>query len=194
METNVKLNLEDGDSLTDIRQYQRLVGLLIYLTVTRPDIAYAVSMISQFMHTPCTSHLEAIDRILRYLKSTQGQGTWMKKNNTNTIVGFSDADWIGSSDRKSNTGFCTFVGRNLVTWKSKKQNVIARSSTEVEYRAMAYAASELIWIKQVLIDMKIECKGPVQMYFDNQAARHITSNSVFHERTKYIEVDCHFIR
>eukprot|EP00257_Ricinus_communis_P017578 XP_015576049.1 uncharacterized protein LOC107261432 [Ricinus communis] len=108
METNVKLNLEDGEPLTYIGQYQRLVGKLIYLTVTRPDITYVVSMVSQFMHAPRTSHLDAIDRILR----------------------------AGSCDRKSSTGFYTFVGGNLVIWKSKKQSVIARSSVEAEYRAI----------------------------------------------------------
>ncbi|TYK00722.1 copia-like protein [Cucumis melo var. makuwa] len=153
-----------------------------------------VSIVSQFMHAPRTCHMEAINRILRYLKGTPGQGILMKQNSTNTVVGFSDADWAGSCDRKSTTGFCTFVGGNLVTWKSKKQNVVARSSAEAEYRAMASTASELIWIKHLLHDMQIECSEPIQMFCDNQAARHIASNPVFHERTKHIEVDCHFIR
>ncbi|XP_048229552.1 uncharacterized mitochondrial protein AtMg00810-like [Ricinus communis] len=120
METKAKLNLEDGDPLDDIGHYQRLVGKLIYLTVTRPDITYAVSMVSQFMHAPRTSHLDAVDRILRYLKGTPGQGIWMKNNNMTDIVGFSDADWAGSYDRKSTSDFCIFVGGNPVTWKSKK--------------------------------------------------------------------------
>jgi hypothetical protein len=81
-----------------------------------------------------------------------------------------------------------------MTWKSKKQNVVARSSAEAEYRAMASTASELVWLKQLLCDMKISCEGPMQMYCDNQAARHIASNPIFYERTKHIEVDCHFIR
>ena len=110
------------------------------------------------------------------------------------MVGFSDADWAGSCDRKSTTGFCTFVGGNLVTWRSKKHNVVARSSAEAEYRAMASTASELIWIKHLLRDMKIDHSETMKMYCDNQAARHIASNPVFHERTKHIEVDCHFIR
>jgi muramoyltetrapeptide carboxypeptidase LdcA involved in peptidoglycan recycling len=99
------------------------------------------------MHTPRTSHLDAVNRILRYLKRTPGKGILMKNNNSNTLCGYSDADWVGSFDRKSTTGFCTFVGGNLVTWKSKKQNVVAHSSAEAEYRAMASTASELIWIK-----------------------------------------------
>jgi hypothetical protein len=115
METNIKLGIEDDETLSDIGQYQRMVEKLIYLTVTRHDIAFAVSVISQFMHAPRTSHLSAIDRILRYLKGTPGQGIWMKKNNSNNVVDFSDADWAGSYDRKSTTEFYTFVGGNLVT-------------------------------------------------------------------------------
>ncbi|XP_048232884.1 uncharacterized mitochondrial protein AtMg00810-like [Ricinus communis] len=158
METKTKLNLEDGNPLDNIGHYQRLVGKLIYLTVTRPNITYAVSVVSQFMHAPRTSHLDAINRILRYLKGTPGQGIWMKNNNTYDIIGFSDADWVGSCDRKSTSGFCTFVGGNLVTWKSKKQTVTARYSAKAEYRAMASTASELIWIKQVLKDLGIKIK------------------------------------
>jgi hypothetical protein len=171
-----------------------LIGKLIYLTVTRPDISFSISQISQFMHSPRTQHLEAINRILRYLKGTPGKGIWMKNNNSNEICGYSDADWAESFDRKSTTGFCTFVGGNLDTWKSKKQNVVARSSAEAEYRAMALTASELIWIKQLLTDLGIKNQEPMKMCCDNQAARHIASNLVFHERTKHIEVDCHFIR
>jgi len=194
IDTNIKLNTEDGEPLSDINQFQRLVGKLIYLTVNRPDLTFAVSQISKFMHAPRTPHLDAIDRILRYLKGSPGKGIWMRKNGTNAICGYSDADWAGSFDRKSTTGFCTFVGGNLVTWKSKKQNVVARSSAEAEYRAMASTASELTWIKQVLTDLNVKANEPMQMFCDNQAARHIAANPIFHERTKHIEVDCHYIR
>jgi hypothetical protein len=118
----------------------------------------------------------------------------MKNNNSNVICGYSDADWAGSFNRKFTTGFCTFVGGNLVTWKSKKQNVVARSSAEAEYRAMASTASELVWLKQLLRDMGIEFNQPMKMYCDNNFARHIALNPMFHERTKHIEVDCHFVR
>jgi hypothetical protein len=118
----------------------------------------------------------------------------MKNNNYNDICGYSDADWAGSFDRKSTTDFCTFVGEILTTWKSKKQSVVARSSVEAEYQAMTSTASELIWIKQLLADMSIETRSPMKIFCDNQATKHIASNPVFHERTKHIEVDCHFIR
>jgi hypothetical protein len=100
------------------------------------------------MHSPRTQHLEAINRVLRYLKGTPGKGIWMENNNSNEICGYFDVDWAESFDRKLTTGFCIFVGGNLVTWKSKKQNIVARSSAEAEFRAMALTASELIWNKK----------------------------------------------
>jgi hypothetical protein len=133
------------------------------------------------MHAPRTTHLNAIERILRYLKGTPGKGILMTNNNSNDVCGYSDADWAGSYDRKSTTGFCIFVGGNIATWKSKKQNIVARSSAEAEYRAMASTASELIWVKQLLVDIDIEIRDSMKMFCDNQAARHIASNPVFHE-------------
>jgi hypothetical protein len=115
MDSKVKLNTENGEPLKDISQFQRLIGKLIYLTITRPDISFSISQISQFMHSPRTQHLEAINLVLRYLKGTPGKGIWMKNNNSNEICGYSDADWVGSFDQKSTTGFFTFVGGNLVT-------------------------------------------------------------------------------
>jgi hypothetical protein len=99
------------------------------------------------MHAPRTPHLDTINRILRYLKGSPGKGIWMNRNNTNTICGYFDADWAENFDRKSTTGFCTFVGGNLITWNRKRQNIVARSSAETEYRAMTSTISELSWIK-----------------------------------------------
>ncbi|KAM2882470.1 hypothetical protein COP2_015447 [Malus domestica] len=191
-----KLQLDaPGNLLSNPNVYQRMVGKLIYLTITRPDIAYSVSLISQFMHSPTLVHWEIVKRILRYLKGSIGRGILMQKNESNHILAYTDADWAGNSlDRKSTTGFCTFVGGNLVTWKSKKQTVVARSSAEAEYRAMAATASELIWLKSLLLDLGFTSKEPMSLFCDNQAAMHIASNPVFHERTKHIEVDCHYIR
>jgi hypothetical protein len=112
-----------------------------------------------------------------------------------SVTGFSDADWAGSrSNQRSTSGYCTFVGGNLVTWRSKKQNVISRSSAEAEYRAMAHTASEMLWVCSLLRDLGIDIPTPMQMFCDNQAAIFIANNHVFHERTKHIKVDCHFIR
>ena len=147
------------------------------------------------MHAPRQPHYEAIYHILRYLKGAPRQGLLYKPSAFLSVTGFSDADWAGNrSDWRSTFGYCTFVGGNLVTWRSKKQNVVARFSAEVEYRAMAHTASEMLWVCSLLRDQGIDVPTPMQMFYDNQAAIFIANNLVFHERTKHIEVDCHFIR
>ena len=119
----------------------------------------------------------------------------MGKHNSSVISGYCDADWAGDrNDRKSTTGYCTFIGGNLVTWKTKKQKVVAGSSAEAEYRAMRRLTDELVWLKAILGDLGQETKEPITMHCDNQAAIHIANNSVFHERTKHVEVDCHKVR
>ena len=179
----------------DVKHYRRMVGKLIYLTITRPDVCFAVNQVSQHMQAPKMHHWNMVERILRYLREAPGQGVWMGCNKSTEIVGYCDADWAGDRiDRRSTTGYCTFIGGNLVTWKSKKQKVVSCSSAEAEYRAMRKLTSELIWIKGLLKDLGIETTTPITMHCDNQAAIHIASNSVFHERTKHIEVDCHKVR
>ena len=111
------------------------------------------------------------------------------------IVGYSDADWAGSpTDRHSTSGYCVFIGGNLISWRSKKQDVVVISSVEAEYRAMALATCELIWLKNLLQELRFGKDEHMKLICDNQAALHISSNPIFHERTKHIEVDCHFIR
>uniref|UniRef100_A0A2N9F6X6 Integrase catalytic domain-containing protein n=1 Tax=Fagus sylvatica TaxID=28930 RepID=A0A2N9F6X6_FAGSY len=154
-----------------------------------------VSVVSQFMTNPRVPHMNAVIRILKYLKNAPGRGLFYRSSGHLRIEGYTDADWAGSpSDRKSTTGYCTFIGGNLVTWRSKKQSVVARSSAEAEYRAMAHTTCELTWLRTVLQEFGLLTQGPTPLYCDNQAAIHIASNPVFHERTKHIEVDCHFVR
>ncbi|GFY93864.1 hypothetical protein Acr_09g0003100 [Actinidia rufa] len=143
MDPNFKLSLESGDLLPDATRYQRLVGRLIYLTHTRPDISFAVSVVSQFMHAPRTSHLDAVHHILRYLKTCPGLGLFYTSGEQCGVSCFTDADYAGSKiDRRSTSGFCTFRGTHLLSWKSKKQAVVSRSSAEAEYRAMAQVLHE----------------------------------------------------
>ncbi|XP_043697502.1 secreted RxLR effector protein 161-like [Telopea speciosissima] len=195
MDQNVKLVAEGGDALDDPEKYRRLVGKLNYLTVTRPDIAFSVSMVSQFLSSPRTSHWDAVIRILRYLKKAPSRGIVYQDHGHSRVEGFSDADWVGSpTDRRSTIGYCTFVGGNLVSWKSKKQSVVAHSSAESEYRAMAQVTCELMWIQQLLSELGFKIPTPMQLWCDNQASIHIASNPMFHERTKHIEIDCHFVR
>ncbi|KAL7001497.1 hypothetical protein U1Q18_052384 [Sarracenia purpurea var. burkii] len=111
------------------------------------------------------------------------------------MEGYSDADWAGCPiDRRSTSGFSIFIGGNLISWKSKKQDVVSRSSAEAEYRAMALATSEILWLRQLLSELGDPCNGPTKLWCDNKSAVYIATNPVFHERTKHIEVDCHFIR
>lgn len=132
---------------TNKERYQRLVGKLIYLSHTRPNIAHAVSVVSQFMHCPREDHMDAVIRLLRYLKSSVGKGLMFSKNNHLDIEGYIDANWAGNiSDRKSTLGYFTFVGGNLVTWRSKKQKVVALSNAEAEFRGMAKGLCELLWL------------------------------------------------
>lgn len=185
----------DGELFKDPEKYRRLVGKLNYLTVTRPDIAYSVSIVSQFMSSPTVHHWDALEHILCYLKGAPGRGILYSNHGHNHVECFSDADWAGSKiDRRSTTGYCVFVGGNLISWKSKKQNVVSRSSAEAEYRAMAQSISEIMWICQILSEIGFEASMPTKLWCDNQAALHIACNPVFHERTKHIEIDCHFIR
>ncbi|KAL0423678.1 UNVERIFIED_CONTAM: Retrovirus-related Pol polyprotein from transposon RE1 [Sesamum radiatum] len=195
MDSNPDFWNDDGNYLEDKTKYRRLVGKLIYLTVTRPDISFAVGLVSQFMDKPRSVHWEAALRILKYIKTSPGRGLLFKRHGHVKIEAYSDADYAGSKDdRKSTSGYCTYVGGNLVTWRSKKQTTVARLSAEAEYRAMAHTTSEILWLKNLLKELGFMYDDPVPMHCDNQAAIHIASNPVFHERTKHIEVDCHFVR
>ncbi|KAL0641379.1 hypothetical protein Bca4012_103352 [Brassica carinata] len=187
--------IEDSKPYQDPKLYRKLVGKLIYLTITRPDICFAVNQVSQHMQVPKEHHWRMVERILMYLNGSPDQGVWMGCNGSTEVVGYCDADWAGDrADRRSTTGYCTFIGGNLVTWKSKKQKVVSCSSAEAEYRAMLKLTNELVWIKGILKHLGIDQAKPMTMHCDNQAAIHIASNSVFHERTKHIEVDCHKVR
>ncbi|CAJ2636330.1 unnamed protein product [Trifolium pratense] len=195
LELNVKYVPSNGVPLSDPTLYRTLVGSLVYLTITRPDIAYAVHVVSQFVVSPTTVHWAAVLRILRYLRGTQFQSLLFPSSSSLELRAYSDADWAGDpTDRKSTTGFCIFLGDSLISWKSKKQDIVSRSSTEAEYRAMASTTTEIVWLRWLLSDMGGALSEPTPMYCDNKSAIQIAHNSVFHERTKHIEIDCHFTR
>ncbi|KAK4364123.1 hypothetical protein RND71_015481 [Anisodus tanguticus] len=147
------------------------------------------------MNSPCDSHWDVIIRILRYIKSAPGKRLLFKDRGHELIVGYTDIDYAGSpSNRRSTFGYYVLIGCNLVSWKSKKQSVVARSNAESEYRAMAVATCELVWTKQLLRELKFGEISQMKLVCDNKEALHIASNPVFHERTKHIEIDCHFVR
>ena len=192
---NQKLGEYPDQTPTDKERYQRLVGKLIYLSHTRPDISYAVSVVSQFMHCPSKDHMDAVVRILRYLKSAPGKGIMFSKNDHLDVEGYTDADWAGNlADRKSTSGYFTFVGGNLVTWRSKKQKVVALSSAEAEFRGMAKGLCELLWLRRLLSEIGFAPNSEMNLYCDNKAAIEISQNPIQHDRTKHIEIDRHFIK
>ncbi|KAK8921057.1 hypothetical protein KSP39_PZI020242 [Platanthera zijinensis] len=195
IEANHKIDADASGEKVDTSKYQRLVGRLIYLSHTRPDITYAVGVLSRHMHSPSVRHQQAVFRVLRYLKKAPGRGVLFKNGKSLEVEVFTDADWAGNQDdRKSTTGYCTFVGGNLVSWRSKKQNVVARSSAEAEYKAMAQGVCERLWLRTLLRDIGLQGNNPIMIYCDNKAAISIAHNPVQHDRTKHVEVNRHFIK
>ena len=182
MDPNVKLYEDQGDLLYNPKRYRCLVSKLNYLTITFPDISFAVSVLSQCMKDPCLPHWETVIRIVRYLKAHLGCSLLYKANSHLQVETYIDVDWAGSpSDRKSTIGYCTFLGGSLITWKSQKQIVVARSSIEAEYRAITHISCELMWIKHLLEELKFVVKVTMTMRHDNQATIYIASNLVSHE-------------
>ncbi|CAM8878782.1 unnamed protein product [Rhodiola kirilowii] len=190
-----QLSLSTAPVIEDPMIYRKLVGKLIYLTITRPDLAHSVHILSQFMSIPNDDHLKAAKRLLRYIKGAPAQGLFFSASSPLVLTTFCDADWAACpKTRRSTTGFAICIGDSLISWRTKKQAIVSRSSAESEYRAMAATCSEILWLTRLLSDMRATVPLPVLLHCGNQAALHIARNPVFHERTKHIELDCHFVR
>ncbi|XP_019157570.1 PREDICTED: uncharacterized protein LOC109154165 [Ipomoea nil] len=169
-------------------QYRRIVGALQYLTITRPDLSYAVSRLCQFMHTPTEDHWALLKRVLRYVKGTQDHGLRLSASSSSDIHVFSDSDWAGCPvDRKSPTsGYAVFLGTNLISWLSCKQRTMARSSTEAEYKGLADVAAEVTWVISLLRELGLHSGNPATLRCDNLGATYLASNPVIHARTKHV--------
>jgi hypothetical protein len=192
---SIKLHNDSSPMYEDISSYRRLIGRLLYLNTTRPDITFITQQLSQFLTKPTHIHHAAAMRVLRYLKSCPGKGLFFPRDSTLQLLGFSDADWAGCLDsRRSISGQCFFLGKSLISWRTKKQLTVSRSSSEAEYRALAAATCELQWLLYIIQDLQLSCIKPPVIYCDNQSALHIAANPVFHERTKHLEIDCHLVR
>jgi hypothetical protein len=193
--TSVSLSQFDGNSFEDPHLYRSVVGALQYATITRPDISFAVNKVAQFMHSPTTTHWTAVKRILRYLVGSSFHGLFFKPSSSINLHAYSDADWAGCpDDRRSTTGFCIFLGPNLVSWSAKKQHTVSRSSTEAEYRSLALACTEILWIQYLLKELHFPLLSPPILWCDNIDATFLAANPMFHAQTKHVEIDYHFIR
>jgi histone deacetylase 1/2 len=189
--------LKDGTLFDDPTLYRSVVGALQYATITRPEIAYSVNKVSQFMCSPMEEHWKAVKRILWYLKGTIGHGLLFKPAATPSkfnLTAFSDADWASDpNDRRSTSAACIYLGPNLVSWWSKKQLLVARSSTEAEYRSLAQAVAEVLWLQSLLCELKIQFNIPLVLC-DNQSTVALAHKSVIHARSKHMELDIFFVR
>ena len=149
MDHVVHLSIDDGVPLESSTPYRELIGRLLYLTITRPDITFTVNKLSQYLSRPTDLHMNAAHKVLRYIKGNPGQGLLFSASSDLTLQAFADADWGTCPDsRRSVSGFCVFLGGSLISWKSKKQDVVSRSSTEAEYRSLANATCDLLWLHQ----------------------------------------------
>ncbi|GJU27518.1 retrovirus-related pol polyprotein from transposon TNT 1-94 [Tanacetum coccineum] len=195
LDLRIKLTYTEGEPLQDPSYYRTLVGKLIYLTISRPDLAFVAHLLSQFTQNPHTSHLQALHRVIRYIKLSPGQGLFLPRHNPAILHAYCDSDWANCpNSRRSITGFGIFLGNTLISWHSKKQPVVSRSSTEAEYRALADYSCEITWLISQLKDLSIFVTTPVRILCDNISTIALASNPVQHARTKHIELDCHFVR
>ncbi|XP_019090121.1 PREDICTED: uncharacterized protein LOC109128365 [Camelina sativa] len=195
MVSSPKLTLESGTTLTDAKEYRAVIGSLQYLSFTRPDIAFAMNKLSQFMHQPTDKHWQAAKHILRYLAGTKTHGIFLRADVPLTVDAFSDVDWgCDKTTYTSTNAYIIYFGGSPVSWSSKKQRSVSRSSTEAEYRAVANAASELRWICSLLTELGVPLPVALVLYCDNIGATYLCANPVFHSKMKHVALDYHFVR
>ena len=194
MSSNVKLTVDLLGKSVDSFLYRSMIGSLLYLTTSRPDISYSVGVCAKYHANPKESYMIALKRIINYVKTTVDFGVWYSKDTNIVLVGYSDADWIGNADdRKSTSKGCFYVGNNLVSWMSKKQNSNSLSATEAEYIAAGSCCTQLLWMQKLLHDYGI-CQEHLTIYCDNTNAINISKNPLQYSRIKHIEIQHHFIR
>ncbi|KAK4372584.1 hypothetical protein RND71_007968 [Anisodus tanguticus] len=189
------LSAAAGAPYEDPTRYRSLAGAFQYLTFTKPDITYAIQQVCFFMHDPRVEHMNAIKRIIRYIQGTLDYGLHLYHSSTSTLVSYTDADWGGCPDtRRSTSGYCMFLGSNLVSWSAKRQATLSRSSAEAEYRGVANVVSESCWLRNLLLEVHCLIQKATLVYCDNISAIYLSGNSVQHQRTKHIEINIHFVR
>jgi len=195
MELNVHLRATDGELLVDPTRYRHIVGSLVYLGVTRPDISYVVHIVSQFVSTPTQLHYSHLLRVLRYLRGTISRRLFFPRSSSLQLQAYSDATWASdSSDRRSLSAYCVFLGGSLIAWKTKKQVAVSRSSAEAELRALALVTAEVTWLRWLLEDFGVSVSRPTPLLSDSTGAISIARDPVKHELTKHIGVDASYTR
>ncbi|XP_071740841.1 uncharacterized mitochondrial protein AtMg00810-like [Rutidosis leptorrhynchoides] len=183
-----------GPLVTNPTLYRSLAGALQYLTFTRPDITYVVQQLCLFMHDPREPHFGALKCVLRYVRGIIDDGLQIFPSSTTKLIAYSDADWGGCPNtRRSTSGYCVLLGDNILSWSSKRQATVSRSSTEAEYRAVANAVAETCWIRNLLHELHSPLSHATLIYCDNVSAVYLSTNPVQHQRTKHIEIDIHFV-
>ncbi|GJR43087.1 putative ribonuclease H-like domain-containing protein [Tanacetum coccineum] len=194
IESNKPLVKDEDGVEVDVHEYRSMIGSLMYLTASRPDIMFAVCACARFQVTPKASHLHAVKRIFRYLKHQPKLGLWYPRDSPFELEAFSDSDYAGASlDRKSTTGGCQFLGRRLISWQCKKQTIMANSTTEAEYVAAAHCCGQVLWIQNQMMDYGFNFMN-TKIHIDNESTICVVKNPVYHSRTKHIEIRHHFIR
>ncbi|OMO61326.1 Integrase, catalytic core [Corchorus capsularis] len=184
-----------GNAFLDLTLYRSIVGGLQYLAITRLDNSFSINRVSQYMHDPREDHWSAVKRILWYLVGTSNHGLNITKHSDLTLHAYSDLDWGGFlDDRKSTTGVVVFYGSNLISWNSKKQRTVSRSSTEVEYRALASATTEVYWLQSLLLEIRFPLASKLVLWCDNLSATYLTVTPIFHSRSRHLEIDFHYVR
>jgi hypothetical protein len=195
MEVKLKLLVDTSSDLIDATLYRQIIGSLMYLTNTRPDICFAVNTLSQFLVEPRHVHLVAAKHVTTYLRGTMDYGLSYDGDHNFTLSGYTDADWAGNvADIKSTSGCCFSLGSTMISWQSRKKSSIALSTADTEYIAACSASCEAIWLRKLLTDLfDLEMRATV-ILCDNQSCIKMTENPVFHDRSKHIEIRYHFIR
>ncbi|KAJ9544793.1 hypothetical protein OSB04_024500 [Centaurea solstitialis] len=194
MPRNFQLNADSSGKPVDQKTYRAIIGSLLYLTASRPDIVFSTGVCARFQCDPRDSHLSAVKRILRYLKGTPDFGLWYLKDSGFELIAYTDSDHAGCKlNRKSTSGACQFLGDKLVSWSSRKQNCVSLSTAEAEYVAAACCCSQVLWMKTQLADFGYTMQR-IPIYCDSKSAIQITANPVQHSRTKHIDIRYHFIK
>ncbi|KAI3819665.1 hypothetical protein L1987_13511 [Smallanthus sonchifolius] len=194
MQVHNQLSPDKEGQDTDQHQYRAMIGSLMYLTASRPDIMFAVCLCARFQAAPKVSHLQAVKRILRYLKGAPKHGLWYPKNGNVNLYAYTDSDYGGCNlDKKSTYGGCQFLGGRLISWQCKKQTCVSTSTAEAEYIAASSCCAQVILIQNQMLDYGMTfMQTPI--HIDNMSAISITNNPVQHSKTKHIDIRYHFIR